>query len=284
MVGGIGSFEIGISPIGGVALPPPVTVQKTIPSYLYQQYSDDDNLQAFVDAYNTYTQAFLDWFNALNLPNYTSDPVKGPLLDWVGAGLYGTPRPIFPSGRTSNRGPLNTWNLNTLGPNERQAKTTGQYYVTSDDVYRRVITWNFFKGDGNTFNVRWLKRRIMRFILGTDGVNFNVDTTYRISVTFGSPNVVNINILNGLRVNDGGARPNRFLLNTTRPNQLRSHFIPLNDPLFDLSILLALKQGIDSGVLQLPFQFQYNVIIGTYNGLPGGGFVFGVSSFGSGGF
>jgi hypothetical protein len=62
-------------------------LQQTIPSYLYAQYSDDENLQAFVDAYNSLSQGYLDWFNSRPLGLYTSPNIAGPLLDWVGQGV-----------------------------------------------------------------------------------------------------------------------------------------------------------------------------------------------------
>ena len=38
------------------------------------------------------------------------------------------------------------------------------------------MTWHLYKGDGKTFNTRWLKRRVMRFLTGagqyTDDVTF----------------------------------------------------------------------------------------------------------------
>lgn len=284
----IGGFVIGQSAIQGTPLTnEPVTQQVTIPSYLYQQYQDDSSLAAFVRAYNVLTQLYLDWLNAVNLPNYTASPaglVAGPLLDWVGEGLYGTPRPIFPSGTVRLRGALNTYAFNTLALNTARRVANGQFYQTDDDIYRRVITWNFYKGDGHVFNIRWLKRRIMRFILGADGVDFNVDTTYRISVFFGADNDVTVLILNGLRTVTGGAIPNRFAPNTFAPNQLRTTFTPLTEPFFDEKYLIALQQGLASGVLQTPFQYNFNLVIGSYNGVVTGGFAFGISAFGEGGF
>ncbi|HET8686956.1 MAG TPA: hypothetical protein VFM18_09875, partial [Methanosarcina sp.] len=42
----------------------------TIKSYLYQEYQDDLDLQAFVNAYNAYTQSYVDWYNQTALPIY----------------------------------------------------------------------------------------------------------------------------------------------------------------------------------------------------------------------
>ena len=38
--------------------------------------------------------------------------------------------------------------------------------VADDDTYRRCLTWHYQKGDGKYFNIRWLKRRVMRFERG----------------------------------------------------------------------------------------------------------------------
>jgi hypothetical protein len=87
-----------------------------IPSYLYQQYTDDDDLQEFVIAQNEMQQNFVDTFNALNLPIYTGPIVAGKLLDWVGRGLYGMVRPSLGSGKPDLMGPLNTYGMNWLVP------------------------------------------------------------------------------------------------------------------------------------------------------------------------
>jgi hypothetical protein len=87
-----------------------------IPSYLYQEYSDDDDLQGFVAAINTKQQDFVDTFNALNLPIYTGPIVQGALLDWVARGLYGMARPELDTGKPDLMGPLNTYGPNWLVP------------------------------------------------------------------------------------------------------------------------------------------------------------------------
>lgn len=241
---------------GGFPPSGPTALLRTINSYLYVQYNDDADLQAFVAAYNNLTQQYLDWFNTINLPVYTGETVSGNLLDWVVQGLYtGTRRPSLSSGRNTNLGPLNTYNLNTLGLNTLRVIGPQDITVTSDDFYRRILTWNYFKGDGRVFNIRWLKRRIMRFLLGVNGTAPNVDTSYQVSVTFGVGNQVNIRLIQGVRTVTGGAFLNGFRLNTRRLNELTTQFTSLV-PLQNAGIL---KEAIDSGALQLPFQFTYAV-------------------------
>lgn len=234
----------------------PTTVTKVIPSYLYQEYADDDDVQAFFRAFNELAQSGgVDWFVYTNLPIYTG--LTGSLLDFVAAGLYGMLRPALPTGMTKTEGPLNTWELNSI-PLNAIVKTGNETYVAaSDDIFKRVLTWHFYKGDGKVFNIRWLKRRVMRFLEGANGISFNVDETYRVSVTFGAGNVANINLPSGRRTALGGAFPNRFRLNTTRPNQLSTSYSP-----FPASPLAAVfKAAVDSGALELPFQYTWVVNI-----------------------
>lgn len=246
------------APQGGTFPPSePTSLRFTIPSYLYQQYNDDENLQAFVRSYNELSQEYVNWFNDINLPIYTSDTITGDLLDWVAQGLYGVYRPALSSGQNRNIGPLNTYAFNELTYNTIRTIGPNDIAVTSDDVFKRIITWGFYKGDGRVINVRWLKRRIMRFLNGLNGTSYNVDQTYQISVTFGVNNQVNIRLLNGQRNITGGAFYNGFALNEMPYNQLESFFT--NYTL--LANAQIFKEAVDFSVLELPFQFDYVVTI-----------------------
>lgn len=243
----IGQFVIGQSPIQGSAVPilGPTSLQKTIPMYLYTQYADDSDLQGFVSAFNALAQEYVDWFNQTPLAIYTLDSISGPLLDWVAEGIYGETRPYLSAGTSELEGPYNTYEFNTLEFNQSIVASSGSYVATSDDVFKRILTWNFFKGDGNQFTVSWLKRRVLRFLVGANGVNPTIDQTYDISVRFEDPNLVFIDIVS-----------------------------PEN---YDPQVVAALAEGINSGVLQTPFQYQFTVLSG---GSGFGYFAFGVSAFG----
>ena len=141
-------------------------LRNTIPSYLYSQYYADADLQSLVLAYNQAAQSYVDWFNDVNLPDYTG--LSGDLLDWVGNGLYGVRRPV----KTTVETPGTTGALATFKVAGMPLSSAGEATVTasqfvSDDIYRRVITWGFYKGDGFNFSIPWLKRRVCRFFLGT---------------------------------------------------------------------------------------------------------------------
>jgi hypothetical protein len=181
----IGGFVIGFSPIGlfGTQWPPnePTTALDIIPAYAYVQYQDDDRVTAFFTAQNIYAQAYLDYLNAVNLPIYTE--LSGSQLDFVALGLYGILRPALPAGFGSIAlGPPNTAPLNFLAFNAARAGTSATFTATTDDTFKRIITWFFYKGDGKVFTPKWLKRRINRFLNGVNGTDVPNDETYDISV------------------------------------------------------------------------------------------------------
>ena len=231
----------------------PTTVLDIIPSYLYQEYNDDDDLQAFVDSYNSLAQQYLDWLNNTNLPVYTAPTITGPLLDWVAQGLYGIARPALSSGLNNYIGPYNTWLLNQIPLDARIVVGPSNVVATSDDIYKRIITWNYWKGDGRVFNVRWLKRRIMRFLLGTNGSAPLINNTWQISVSFGLGNTVSIRLLTETRMITSGAIYNGFQYNSVPFNswQTSAIFYP---PLPNAEIFV---EAINAGVLQTPFQYTF---------------------------
>lgn len=223
---------------------------EVIASYLYQQYSDDDDLQAFVDSYNQLAQQFHDWFLNANLPIYTKQ--QGLMLDWVAEGLYGMKRPLLPSNASNDRGPLNTIELNTIPMNDADGLQPVASYMVDDDLFRRILEWHFWKGDGKQFSIQWLKRRVMRFLMGPGS---HVDQTYDVSVTFGPGNQVDINFRATVRYAIKGAVLNGLPLNDWVLNELvtGSYQLPVSPyvPLF--------KVAVEAGLLELPFQYDWHV-------------------------
>lgn len=249
------------TPQQGTFPPPgPTTLTAPIPSYLYQQYADDSDLQTFVTAQNALTGIYVTWFADIVLAAYTNPVIAGALLDWIALGIYGFLRPRLSSGKFTTKGPFNTYALNTWPLDKIKLIGPKNVAVTNDDVFKRIMTWNFYKGDGNRFNVRWLKRRLMRFLIGVNGTAPNVDQTYVISVTFGANNFVSIRITAGSRKITGGALYNRFALNSKASlfNKLSTVFIP---GATQLPLEPVLQEAINAGVLQLPFQYQFQITI-----------------------
>jgi hypothetical protein len=241
-------------------------IAQAIPSYLYQQYSDDDDLQAFVDAFNKIVGWYINWFAHLNPADYTQRHIESSLLDWVAAGLYGMRRTELPLGLYRSFGALNTYTLNQWPLNKFDIVPPSDYQLTTDDIFRRILTWHLYKGDGDVFSIRWLKRRIKRFLSGVDGTGGDTradpealapDHTYEVSVTFGANNEVNINFLRIRRVFRSGALFGTFLMNQRMLNEYNGEEFT-----FDLSPLApTFMAAVNAGVLELPFQYKFIVNI-----------------------
>lgn len=140
-----------------------MTTADIIRAYPYVQFSDDENICAWFDAFNTYAQQYLDWFNNTPLAIYTNDNIKGDLLDWVANGVYGVYRTPIAYGNYRSIGPLNTYTPNELPFNQGRELSHQTSFTMTDNIFKRVITWNFYKGDGLQMSIPWLKQRIARF-------------------------------------------------------------------------------------------------------------------------
>lgn len=192
-------------------LPVQTCLQKIIPGYVFQQFADDDNIQAFNTAQNELATQFLLWANTLNLPIYTGGIISGALLDWVAEGLYGISRPSITTGSMVAVAATASYPTSAVATGGRKVTKNEALQSTSDDVFRRVITWNFYKGDGFVFSVQWLKRRVLRFLNGANGISPTIDQTYAVSVaisgitftiTVATGNAAMVSILNAL-INSG---------------------------------------------------------------------------------
>jgi hypothetical protein len=280
----------------------PTGMLSAINAYLYKQYEDDDDLQVFFEALNEAQQNYVDTFNALSLPIYTNPMVAGDLLDWVGRGVYGYPRPALSSGRSNLIGALNTYTPNGWGFFPVQTGTVpipqpsppppppawmgmvggpvlnglsligpNDIVVADDDTYKRCLTWHYQKGDGKYFDVRWLKRRVMRFCYGVNGTSPEIDQTNQISVTFGPDFNANIRFVLGQRTVVGGCLPNRVGPGGFGPpdaagspvvdiqlNSLRSTYVAYPS----VPYMAIFKEALESGVLETPFQLNVTCSIG----------------------
>lgn len=166
--------------------------QNTINAYPYQQYADDDNIQALFNAYNGATQYYVVWFATIGLPYYPG--LTDGLLNWVAQGLYGLARTALQSPVQPTFGPLNTVTLNDTTPANGPAGQLNYFafpvvtiYNVTDDFFQRILTWDMYKADGKRFSIPWLKRRIMRFLTWTNGAppdpTVGPEDTSAISVT-----------------------------------------------------------------------------------------------------
>lgn len=214
----------------------------TLKSYVYKQYADDPDIAAWVKAFNQATQYYVDNFNALNLPYYPD--LTGDLLNWVALGLYGHKRTQLASPRTQARGMPNTFMPSTFMPSQ-YVPSTQSFYNLSDDIFKRILTWNLFKGDGRTFSIRWLKRRIARFLSGVNGVDphpsqpdfvIGAETTTSIGVAIASGTVT---------------------------VTLDQSMLSLLNPEITPDVLSFFQLAFQGGNLELPLQYAYVCTIVT---------------------
>jgi hypothetical protein len=250
-----------------------MVLTKTVPAYPYKQYDDDEDITAWFSAYNDFVQEYVDWFGEVNLPNYTGEGslVSGALLDWVGVGLYGYARPVLSGGAQPSQGAINGAAINVLAINASRQRSASEVFATTDDTYRRCLTWQFYKGDGRQFAIRWLKRRVMRFLTvsaltpGSGGIGApephvaatDINQTYRISVTFGpGAKDANINIKNSFVAVKYGPI-NAAVINAHVVNG--GAYAVKTFPPFPRAAIF--KKAVDSGVIELPFSYNWTVNI-----------------------
>lgn len=168
-----------------------MTTTSIIPIYPYIQFADDENISAWFSAHNEYAQQYLDWFSETPLAVYTNDNISGALLDWVANGVYGVYRIPIASISSRSVGEINTYSPNELPINQGKVYDTSSVTLMTDDVLKRLITWDFYKGDGPQFTIPWIKNRVARFLYGIGGYT----NTDNISVKFTAVRTVQIQVV-----------------------------------------------------------------------------------------
>lgn len=149
--------------------------QTVFPAYVYAQYRDDANITAFFGAFNQLAQGYLNWFNNTPLAVYTNATISGALLDWTATGIYGLARPVISQEQIYFYGGYNAFTYDTTPYNaEINVSSSGSYQIVNDDIYKRFLTWNLYRADGDVFSIQWLKRRVARFINGANGMDTDV--------------------------------------------------------------------------------------------------------------
>lgn len=233
---------------------PPLPLQTIIPSYPYQEYSDDPNVVAFFNAYNTLAQQYLDWYNETPLAVYTNPNISGPLLDWIGQGIYGIKRPVFSSLMRKFRGGLNSFPLNSVAINGNHLFQSGSATSATDDYYKRVLTWWNYVGDGRHFNLMVLRKKVARFLYGVNGTDCTLSQAQTVSIT-----------TTGFAAVQGGINSvslNRMALNGVRrrnPNPSGSFIITV--PSGAGAAAQYFQQAFQQGLLAIPFQMNFTVVI-----------------------
>lgn len=241
-------------------------LQTIIPAYVYDQYSDDADIQAFFAAHNKIAQSYLDWFNSTPLAVYTSPGIFGNLLDWIAQGIYGVVRPVISTSTSSFIAGVTAFPVAGIPVAGFEYLQSGQADSASDDIYKRVLTWILYRGDGMQMNTLWLQKRVARFLYGANGTDIPLEYINAVSVG-PSP----FPFRGGL-----GMVPSGYTavgMGITTPGY-RKRFI-------DIAIQngIASQDFVDlmaSGILPVPFQMRFSVTSGM-NGLIGSSAIVGLT-------
>lgn len=231
-----------------------MNIVSTIKSYVYREYADDENIAAFFGSYNALSQGNLDAINSYELPIYLNQ--TGTLLSWAASSIYGVFRPSLSSGGPRSIGPINTFEFNAEEFNALSRVNSSTNFIADDLTYQRIIQWNTLKGDGYQFSIRWLKRRVERFLRGA----IFPDQTYEVSVTFPSAYNVLITVSESNRRVSGGAF---FGTGGAFGSMAMTYGGITTTPSTHTPTALAsaLKAAVNSGILRLPFQYTFTVQI-----------------------
>lgn len=230
-----------------------MNITSTIPAYAYWQYQDDENIVAWFQAYNGFSQSNLDAINGYQLPIYFAQ--SGALLSFAASSIYGIERPFLSSGGMRVVGPLNTVTIDTLEINALDLINDSSGFIADDLTYQRIVQWNTFKGDGFDFTIRWLKRRVERFLRGATFP----DQTYEVSVTFTGPYAALISIVETNNRQIGG--PLYAGAGYAQGDIALAETLTTPTDRVPAELASALQAAINSGVLLLPFQYTFTVQI-----------------------
>jgi hypothetical protein len=226
-------------------------LQQIAYAYLYSEYSGDENIQPFFDSYNSLAQGYLEWFNSTPLSVYTNNSINGPLLDWIGEGIYGIARPVISTSMTKKFGAYNTNPYNTIAYNRNKIVQSGTATIASDDIYKRTLTWHLYLGDGRQMSIMWLRRRVARFLFGVNGADIPVDYLTQISIARPP---------SGFRSAYGTYPYNTTAYNARSPGKnAADHSIQITIP--PGPVAQTFQALVNEGYLALPFQVKFTVVI-----------------------
>ena len=228
-----------------------VPMQTVIPAYLYTQYADDPDVTAFFTVINQIGQGYLNWYNQTPLPVWTSPAISDALLDWIGTNLYNTTRPVIATDTSTSYGAMATYPMATQAMASFVRHLSGTAQIAPDDLYKRVLTWILYRGDGKQATIEWLRRRIARFLYGINGSDIYVGLITNVSISSNGVEVVGPLGTAALGTLYMGELE---LVNFNSKSNL-SITIP------DLTISKSFTALFNAGFLPAPFQMKYSFTI-----------------------
>lgn len=224
-----------------------------VKAYLYQQYFDDSDLQGFIEASNATFQGYLNWFRETPLSVYTNPSISGPLLDWVGTGIYDISRPVVSNGSTRYVAAYGSLPY-AKNPYLKHVKISNETAsIVDDDIYKRVLTWHSYLGDGRNTSIYWLRRRVARFIYGFSGTDVSADYFSKISI-------IRPPLSFSAAYTTGPYATQPYSTRKSR-RTLAAHALQITVPATSVSV--AFQNLLEQGYLALPFQTRFSVLISS---------------------
>lgn len=226
-------------------------IQNVPRAYPYDQYSDDANVSAFFTAYTQIAQGYLEWYNQNCLGVYTDK--NGPLLDWIGANLYGLPRPVVGTRAQTQQGAIGTFAIGTqaIGVNKVTRNDTAQ--SVGDDIYKRYLTMWLYMGDGKQMSIDWIRRRVARFLFGAGGSDIPVHDIQQVSISI--PLLPRRGAIGTFAI---GTQAIAILPVQTK---YAAHLLNIGIPSGNVSNQFQLL--FNAGLVPLPFQINFTISIGV---------------------
>lgn len=226
--------------------------------YLFYQYMRDPDLSALKDAANSVLDDYVAWFSSLNLPIYTEK--AGTLLDWVASSVCGVARPTIISGGSGfGKGGYGRGAYGAAIYGDTRIDTPANAILLNDDYFKRVITWRTFRGDGFVFSAEWIKRRVGRFLVGANGTAPDDLPRYNISVMVGGGICV-IRLISGTLVSNKSQGYGKIVCGRTVFGVAGGTTVSAPAPVYTTEAALALKGCVESGILDLPYQYKFTVL------------------------
>ncbi len=128
-------------------------------------------------------QGYHDWYQNTPLGIWTNPNISGPLLDWIANGIYGVSRPFVGTASTVQKSSaINRLPINTAAINSNKIVRSGTSTIVTDAVYKRLLNYLMYLGDGKQLTIPWAKRRMARFIYGVNGTDVPIEMMQQISI------------------------------------------------------------------------------------------------------
>ncbi|QCE32955.1 hypothetical protein FAI41_04725 [Acetobacteraceae bacterium] len=215
------SQKIGIPP-GKNKLQTLSMAWRILKAYVYQQYSDDSDIMALFESYNQIAQDYLKTFISHCPAIYIDDFWSAGELTYLAWFLWGQRRWYSDYASSIDlEGAIDELAIDEVAAGG-SVPTPRQKLLINDDTFRRIMTWNLYRGDGPQFSIPWLKKRIKRWMIGVNGYAPLFGDANEVSVHV-SEKIVNISVVTS-----------------------------------DTTLLLSLQAALYSGALNVPVGFTFN--------------------------